>query len=70
MTCSWKLFGLVLLLTGCAQGVIGTLPKVSDPTRAATIVVARPFYFGGFAATYPITIDGVEVCELGMESTS
>jgi hypothetical protein len=58
---------LGLLLGGCAQGAVGTLPAVPDPERAATVVVVRPYHLVGSAVTYSITIDGAEVCELGTD---
>jgi len=49
--------GLVLLLTGCAHGVLGPLPT-ADPTQAAEIVVIRPRGFVGCGTALPVTLDG------------
>jgi hypothetical protein len=50
----------VLALSGCAHGLVGTLPNVV-PADAAEIVVVRPQRFAGSAASWTITIDGAEV---------
>lgn len=58
---------LLILLAGCASGSLGTLPTVADPAHAATVVVIRLYGFVGSGATVPITLDGVEVCQLGVD---
>jgi len=59
------ILSMAVLLAGCASGSIGTLPQIADPDRAATIVVARPSGFIGGGRSVAITVDGIEVCELG-----
>ena len=56
----------LVLLAGCAPGyLIGPLPVVPDPGRAATVIFVRPSHFAGAGATITLTIDGVETYELG-----
>jgi len=61
-----RLLLIALVLAGCAPGyVIGPLPVVSEPERAATVVFVRVLQFAAAGATLTITIDGVETYELG-----
>lgn len=48
---------LAVLLTGCAGGLIGPLPRVSNPATAATVTVFRDFSLPGFFAPITLRID-------------
>jgi len=62
-------FGLILAaafgLAGCAAGELrGPLPVV-DPTTAATVILVRPYQFGGSAGAPSFLVDGVELGDIG-----
>jgi hypothetical protein len=57
---------VVIFLAGCASGsLVGTLPVVPDPSTAARVIIARPSSFFGAARTPTITIDGVDIYDIG-----
>lgn len=57
---------LGLLLAGCASGgLVGTLPAVPDPSRAASVVIVRPFSVFGSARAPTITVDGADTYDIG-----
>jgi hypothetical protein len=55
---------LALMLAGCAHGLIGELPKVTDPANAAEITIVRPARFVGSGVMNTITLDGRHLYEL------
>src|SRR5262249_62271448 len=62
-------FGLILAaafgLAGCAAGELrGPLPVV-DPTTAATVILVRPYQFGGRAGAPSFLVDGLELGGIG-----
>jgi hypothetical protein len=56
---------IILLLPGCAPGLVGQVPKVADPATAGTLVVIRPWSMAGSTAALRLTLDGAEVYALG-----
>jgi hypothetical protein len=49
--------GLALLLAGCAGGLIGTLPVVTDPRAASNVTVFRDGSWVGFVGPIILRID-------------
>jgi hypothetical protein len=54
----------VLLLSGCAPGLVGQVPKV-DPATAGTVIVIRPWSVAGATSALRLTLDGREIYALG-----
>ena len=52
-----------LLLSACAHGPIGTLPKVNSPDSAAEAIIIRNKNIVGATNSYTITLDGLEILE-------
>jgi hypothetical protein len=61
----WVLVGgvVVLLISGCAQGVLGPLPTV-DPTQAGEILVIYPRYHCPKVIEVTVTLDGQDIYHL------
>jgi hypothetical protein len=49
----------LLMLAGCAHGLVGTLPVVQDD--AAEVIIARELRFIGGGAILTVTVDGTEL---------
>jgi hypothetical protein len=50
-----------LALSGCAHGLVGTLPDVANIDGAPQIVVIRPHRFVGAVGKLLVTLDGAEL---------
>lgn len=62
-----KIVLAALALAGCAHGTIGAMPLVPDPERTAAFIVVRPYHFVASGTAITVTVDGAEVCELGID---
>jgi hypothetical protein len=55
---------LGLAATGCAAGMVGSLPQVADPGNVATIQVIREPALYGVTMAFRFTLDGKEVFDI------
>ena len=58
---------LPLFLAGCAtsNALIGELPQIQDPNKAATVVPIRISSIVGLANPYKVAIDGKDIHSIG-----